>query len=95
LDTLDIAIQSAPSAKSADKVIAGVEMVFAQLLTELSRLGLECINPVGETFDPALHEAMQKSETGTVEPGQINKVLRRGFVMNEKLVRAAQVIVEV
>jgi molecular chaperone GrpE len=95
LDTLDIAIQSAPSAKSADKVIAGVEMVFGQLLTELSRLGLECINPVGETFDPALHEAMQKSQTGTVETGQINKVLRRGFVMNEKLVRAAQVIVEV
>lgn len=95
LDTLDIAIQSAPSAKSVDKVIAGVEMVFGQLLTELSRLGLECINPMGETFDPALHEAMQKSETGAVESGKINKVLRRGFVMDGKIVRAAQVIVEV
>ena len=69
-------------------------MVYSQLLTELSRLGLECINPVGEAFDPALHEAMQRSETGDVETGQINKVLRRGFLMNDKLVRAAQVIVE-
>jgi molecular chaperone GrpE len=95
LDTLDIAIQSAPSAKSADKVIAGVEMVFSQLLTELSRLGLECVNPLGDAFDPALHEAMQKSETGTVETGKINKVLRGGFLMDGKLVRAAQVIVEI
>ena len=94
LDTLDIAIQSAPSAKSADKVIAGVEMVYSQLLSELARLGLECIHPEGETFDPSLHEAMQRSETGEVEPGKINKVLRRGFVMNGKLMRAAQVIVE-
>ncbi len=94
LDTLDIAIQSAPSAKSADKVIAGVEMVYSQLLSELARLGLECIHPEGEIFDPSLHEAMQRSETGEVETGKINKVLRRGFVMNGKLMRAAQVIVE-
>lgn len=94
LDTLDIAIQSAPTAKSPAKVIAGVEMVYSQMLTELARLGLECINPVGELFDPAHHEAMQRSATGDVESGRIHTVLRRGFILNGKLLRAAQVIVE-
>ena len=94
IDTLEIALKAAPNAKSAEKVIAGVEMVFNQLLTELDRLGLASINPEGEAFDPALHEAMQKTTTGTVESGHVNQVLRRGYKHGEKLMRAAQVIVE-
>jgi molecular chaperone GrpE len=95
IDTLEIALKAAPSAKSAAKVIAGVEIVFQQLLTELGRLGFESLDPMGENFAPALHEAMQKTSTGTVTSGQINMVIRRGFRFEKKLIRAAQVIVEV
>jgi molecular chaperone GrpE len=95
IDTLEIALKAAPSAKSAAKVISGVEIVFKQLLTELGRLGFESIEPMGEGFDPALHEAMQQTSTGDVEVGKINAVIRRGFKCEDKLIRAAQVIVEV
>jgi len=94
IDTLELALRVASGAKSTEKLIAGVEMVFKQLLTELEHLGLKSVDSEGMEFDPMLHEAMQKVRTGEVEAGHVNQVIRRGFTFEEKLVRAAQVIVE-
>lgn len=95
MDALDMALKSvAENASQDDQLIKGIELVRKQLNTDLGLLGLEQIAPLGETFDPNVHEAFQQVVTGKVQPGQVAEVVRNGYRVEEKLLRPAQVLVE-
>lgn len=73
----------------------GVELVYRQLYDTLTRHGLELIDPLGEPFDPALHEAVQRRESNEVVENTVVEVLQKGFLMHGRLLRAAMVVVAV
>lgn len=95
MDALDMALKSTTEgAGSDDQLIKGIQLVQKQLNTDLGLLGLELIAPMGDTFDPTIHEAFQQVVTGKVQPGQVAEVVRNGYRFEEKLLRPAQVLVE-
>lgn len=94
MDALDLALSAAQSNHDVEQLTRGLELVVKQLNGALTGMGLEEIPAAGHPFDPAMHEAFQQRKTGTVSPGMVVEVLRRGWLFNGRLMRAAQVVVE-
>ena len=63
------------------------------LTTVLERFGIVEVNPVGEPFDPELHEAMTVQPAPDMEPGSVLTVVQKGYTLNGRLLRPAMVIV--
>jgi molecular chaperone GrpE len=68
-------------------------MVDDQLKKSLSEQGLEELLPNGETFDPNLHECISHQPSSEVAEDHIIETVRAGYRLNERLLRAASVIV--
>jgi len=71
----------------------GVELLYKQLGDTLARFGVVPLEAKGRTFDPHLHEALVHLETPDHEDNTIVEVLRRGYLLKERLLRPAQVVV--
>jgi molecular chaperone GrpE len=83
-----------PAATDAATLRQGVEMVEKKLLKSLSGHGLEIVNPVGEPFDPAVHEAIVTANADRPEDDHlISQVFQVGYLFNGQLLRAARVSV--
>jgi molecular chaperone GrpE len=92
LDNLDRAL-SAACDRPDDPLVQGVSLVRQQFLTTLEGLNVSRINPLGETFDPTLHEAVT-TVSGSGEPdGQIVGVVRPGYLIGDEVLRPAMVAV--
>jgi molecular chaperone GrpE len=63
------------------------------LAKALEKIGVVPINPQGEPFDPARHEAMLAQESATAEPNSVLQVVQPGYEINGRLLRPARVIV--
>jgi len=84
-----------PATTDANTVVQGVDMVEKKLLKALGNAGLEVINPVGETFDPALHEAVATEPTSAREDDHVvSRVYQPGYVFKSQLLRPARVVVK-
>jgi molecular chaperone GrpE len=73
----------------------GVEMIAKQLWDALERKGMGTVDPLGQPFEPELHEAVQRVEGSGKEPGTVVWVLARGYTFCDRLVRPAMVGVAV
>ena len=71
--------------------IEGVRLTERELATVLERHGIDRVDPMGEKFDPNRHEAMFEIPTGDAAPGTVVQVLEIGYVLKERLLRAAKV----
>lgn len=91
-DGLDLAVENAGRADA--RSLAEGQRATQQLLDKaFGRLQIAELNPVGEPFDPALHEAMLMQESATAEPNSVLSVVQRGYSLNGRLLRPARVIV--
>lgn len=91
-DSLELAVQSAGRA-DARSLAEGQEATLKLLNRALEKLGVTVIDPLGEPFDPARHEAMMMQESATAEPNSVLKVVQPGYELNGRLLRPARVIV--
>jgi molecular chaperone GrpE len=73
----------------------GVEMIYGRMLEAMKKLGLEPIDTVGKTFDPHLHQAIERVETKDAEDNTILGEFQRGYFFKGKLLRPAMVRVAV
>ena len=73
----------------------GFELIYKQLLDNLTRLGVERLDPLGKHFDPYLHQAMDRVQTLDHEDGQILQVYQPGYVFHGRVLRPAMVQVAV
>jgi molecular chaperone GrpE len=73
----------------------GFELIYRQLLDNITRLGAERVDPVGKTFDPHLHQAMDRTETTDHEDGTILQVFQPGYAFHGRVLRPAMVRVAV
>lgn len=94
VDNLDRAIDAAAAGTDGDAFAEGVRLVHADLHSVLDRLGLTSIDPVGEAFDPNLHEAISQAPASEgVASNTIVEVAQKGFMLGETVVRPARVVV--
>ena len=95
MDSFDMAISAANTSNenTIDSLKKGVEMVHGQLKRALEDTGLKEIDATGEIFNPALHEAISRKETNEAADGTVIEQIRKGYQLNERLVRPASVIV--
>jgi len=93
IDSLDRSLETGAQS-DVKTLVTGMELLRQQLLKALGEIGITRIEPMGEEFDPALHEAIS---TMPVEDkglnGKVVSVIRPAYVSGEKLIRPAQVIV--
>lgn len=94
LDTMELALKAAHESRDYEQLVSGVDLTFRQFLSVLRGLDVEDVEPTGQSFDPARHEACQQVRTGTAAAGTVVQVIRRGYVFDGKLLRPAQVVVE-
>ena len=91
LDNFEMAIIAV---KDADPSVRdGVQMIYDQLLGVLKTEGVEPVDAVGQQFDPNMHEAISQEESDEVEEGKVINQIQRGFILNDRLVRPARVVV--
>jgi molecular chaperone GrpE len=93
LDSLEKAVEVAGAADGAESIAEGVDLSLKLFLSVLEKQGVQRIDPVGEPFDPQVHEAVAMVPSQHAEPNSVIEVLQRGYVLNGRVVRAAKVVV--
>ena len=90
-DSLELGL----SAEDIDvaKLQEGTELTLKMLSNVFEKFSIEELSPVGETFNPNLHEAMTMQESTEHEPNTVLTVVQKGYTLNGRLVRPAMVIV--
>ena len=91
-DSLELAVQNSGRA-DARSLREGQEATLQLLTRALEKLGVTIIDPLGEPFDPARHEAMMAQPSNTAEPNSVLQVVQPGYELNGRLLRPARVIV--
>lgn len=92
IDHFEMGFKSAESHHADTAVTEGFRMVYNQLLDVLKKFNVTAIDAIGETFNPHRHEAIL--HMASEEPAEtVVDQVRRGYLLGEKLLRAAQVIV--
>lgn len=90
-DSLDAGLAAAGSEPSPLR--DGLELTFKQLLKVATDNGLSLVDPAGEAFNPEYHQAISQAEVAGVAPGHVIQVFQKGYVLNERLLRPALVVV--
>lgn len=95
VDNFELALQAnaQAAAPDVDALVQGITMVRTMLLSVLERHGLQEIAALGRTFDPAQHEAVAVEPTAAAPEGQVVRVLMKGYLIGDRVVRHAKVVV--
>jgi len=84
-----------PAVTDSNTLVQGVDMVEKKLGKTLRNAGLEQVNPVGEKFDPSLHEAVGTDIAETPEEDHtVSRVYQAGYTFKGQLLRPARVVVK-
>lgn len=93
LDSLEKAEEVAKATDNAASMAEGISLSLKLFVGILEKAGVAVVHPIGEPFDPQLHEAMAMVPNPDAEPNSVMDVMQRGYTLNGRLVRAAKVIV--
>ena len=77
----------------AKNLHAGMELILSMLQKTLEKFGVEILDPVGKVFNPEFHEAMTMQESSDVDSNTVITVFQKGYLLNQRLVRPALVVV--
>ena len=93
IDNLERALEHAPGDYHQDGLVEGVEMTLKRFHDTLARFGCTPIEAEGKIFDPNFHEAVYREETQEHPNNTIVRELQKGYVLNDRLLRPAMVVV--
>jgi len=93
VDNLRRALQAAPTDESARLFVDGVKLVSKQLEDALARFGVVGFDSLGTPFDPVRHEAVGSRPDATIPAQHVAEEYQRGFMLHDRLLRPALVIV--
>ncbi len=92
-DSMELGLSAAESSDDIASLREGMELTLKMLEDLLEKHGVTEVNPVGEKFSHELHQAMTMQESAEAEPGTVLNVMQKGYLLNDRLVRPAMVIV--
>ncbi len=96
MDSLDKALEVIDDENcevTTDAMVEGTQNTHKIFVKVLEDNGIEIVNPVGESFDPEIHEAMSMVPSEEHDKNTIVNVFQKGFLLNGRVVRAAMVVV--
>jgi molecular chaperone GrpE len=93
VDNLERALDHGRQLEAPQALLEGIEMVHQGFLKALDRFGVTAHDSLGQQFDPAFHNAMMQEEAPDVPDGSVIKELQKGYLMNQRLLRPAMVVV--
>ena len=91
LDDLERALDEKPTQGEGRTWSEGIELIVQKLHNRLEAEGIKAMNPLGEEFDPNIHEALMKADSDEYESGQIIEVMQEGYWIGDKVLRLALV----
>jgi molecular chaperone GrpE len=94
IDSMEMG-QTAATADNAtlESIREGAELTIGMLVQVLEKNGLEQVDPLGEKFDPERHQAISMIDVESAESNTVVEVMQKGFLLNDRLVRPAMVVV--
>ncbi len=92
-DSLEKGLQAAEEEASVESLREGKALIMRMLGKVMTDHGLEEIDPVGETFNPELHEAMSMIPSPEHAENEVMDVIQKGYRLHERLIRPARVVV--
>jgi molecular chaperone GrpE len=91
LDDMDRALGTLNAEMPSDKLLESLKLVQNRITGSMEKVGLKPLVALGEHFDPRFHEPVQEVETNDFPDGSVMQELRRGYILNEKVIRPALV----
>lgn len=91
VDDLERALAADAAGEGAEAYRRGVELIHRQILDLLGRRGVTAVEPLGADFDPHLHQAVASEPADGRRDGEVVEVLRKGYLLNDRLLRPAMV----
>ena len=93
-DSLELGLDAASGDdENVARLREGTELTLKMLSSVMEKFGITEVNPGGEPFNPELHQAMTMQESAEHEPNTVMMVMQKGYLLNERLVRPAMVVV--
>ncbi|QEW07881.1 nucleotide exchange factor GrpE [Nitrincola iocasae] len=94
IDSLERTVDACPVDDEATKALReGAQMTLDLFINSLAKFNLTSVDPTGQAFDPALHQAMSMVDAPDAEPNTVVGVMQKGYTLNGRLVRPAMVMV--
>ena len=94
LDNFERAIEQENQDTSIDEnFLEGMKMILDQLINVLKQNNVEEIVALGQPFDPLLHHAVMTEKSDEYKPGEVTKVMQKGYILKEKVIRPSMVAV--
>lgn len=93
IDDIDRALQAAETSTSTDGIVDGIRIMRDQFMNKLKAAGVEPIGGAGEPFNPEVHEALSMMPSDDVPENHVIQTYQSGFKLNDRLIRAAKVVV--
>lgn len=91
LDDLERALKNRPQDEEGAAWAEGIELIYRKFVAVLEAEGVKPMQADGEVFDPNLHEAISQEENEDFESGQIIEVVKRGYYLDDRVLRPAMV----
>lgn len=95
IDNLERAIKAAKGTVGSEVLLHGVELTLKQLIESLGKFGVKPLESTGEPFDPTHHQAVSQVESEQVSPGHVVDEYQRGYLLHDRVLRAAMVSVAI
>jgi molecular chaperone GrpE len=92
-DSLDRGLEAAGESATVESLREGQQLTLKMLAKVMQDHGLEVVDPLGQAFDPELHEAVTVMPSAEAAENTVLEVLQKGFRLHDRLVRPAMVVV--
>lgn len=93
-DALELGLKSADAPEAnADSLKEGMNLTLKQLSGAMDKMAIKQVDPTGEAFNPEHHEAVTMIENGDVAPNTVIDVMQKGYLLADRLLRPAMVVV--
>ena len=94
IDSMEMGVAAAMDENAdVNKLREGTEMTLKMFESAIDKFGIKSVHPKGEAFNPDHHQAMTMIDSQEHEPNTVIDVMQKGYLLNERLVRPAMVVV--
>lgn len=91
LDGFQKALDTQSDSEQMEALLAGMKMVYGQIMTALEKEGVEEIPALGEQFDPNFHQAVMQDSDDSKESNEITMELQKGYKLKDRVIRPSMV----
>jgi molecular chaperone GrpE len=93
IDNLERALEHSEAGAGQGDLVEGLNMTLKGFLDTMTRFGCTPVEAEGKAFDPNFHEAVSQEESADHQPNTVLKELQKGYMLKERLLRPAMVLV--